>query len=527
MIIHASDRIEVRHEAADSGTVWVFFASDADAGQINAAQGMAMAKRAGVAAMGVDIRNPKASCSDDLAAAAAAIRAVTGRYHSVVALGHGCGADAALWLGKDIGAEAILAFSPLQIGALAANGPIASVANRYVFRDRYCSESEADASASGYIGVDHVTIPMPFAGRDTLAVFAGTPALTALVEACRSMDLAQVRSIASHARRRCPRRVPALVMALSTRRPRLADRVRNHHGDRFRSGSTAALTAAGPGRSARPGRAPASPPTITVFGSCRVYNPGAILAADGRAKLNQGNIFGFVHCAAEVLQQLRLITGETLAPTRLRPYLNIGDHWRTPPPPTADALAQQFAATDVFVVEVSSLRHLRFKAFLLQINRTRELLAADPDVLRDWWTVLLKTGRNNRDAIPRDGLTPTARELMEQVTLVEQPASTIRRDIEAIARRLGKPVLFVSHFNVDMAGAPIAQRSTIVEAFNGAGFAAPCDVLDPTGAVKARGIDHALADAAHYQPKFERELADIFAARIAALRVAPCHRHAD
>jgi hypothetical protein len=241
------------------------------------------------------------------------------------------------------------------------------------------------------------------------------------------------------------------------------------------------------------------------------------LAADGRVKLNQGNIFGFVHCAAEVLQQLRLISGETPVPNRLRPYLNIGEHWRTPTPATADALARQFEATDVFVVEVSSIRHLRFKAFLLQINRTRELLAGDPSVVRNWWTPLLKTGQNNHDAIPANGLTITARELMEQVTLVEQPATAIRRDIEAIARRLGKPVLFVSHFNVDMAGAPIAQRTTIVEAFDAAGFATPCAVLDPTCAVLTRGINRALADGAHYQPDFERELADIFSAQIAAL----------
>jgi hypothetical protein len=262
---------------------------------------------------------------------------------------------------------------------------------------------------------------------------------------------------------------------------------------------------------------------VTVFGSCRVYNPSAVLAADSRIRLNQSNIFGFVHCAAEVLQQLRIISGETAVPSRLRPYLNIGDHWRTPVPATDDALARQFADTDVFVVEVSSIRHLRFKAFLLQINRTRELLAASPEVLRDWWTPLLKTGRNHGDAIPPDG-TPTMHEIMTQVTLVEQAATAIRRNIEAIARRLGKPVLFVSHFNIDMAGAPIAQRSTIVEAFAGACFDLPCEMFDPTDHVRAKGLSQALADAAHYKPAFEAELADMFAARINALAATRAYR---
>jgi hypothetical protein len=514
MIIHASDRVEVRHEAADSGVLWVFFTANADAGQVDAVPFITIAQRAGAAVVHVKILTSIVDDCADSAAAIEAIRAVAGRYRSVVALGDARGGAAALCLGDVIGADTVLAFAPTFI---------APVTNAFIFRDPYCRETGVAAPLMDSTSVGPVFIPMPFAGGDLSRLFASTPKLTALIDAGRAKDMAQVRRIANHARRRSPLRIPALVNALLKPRPRLADRIKSSHFDRFAGDDTKlppkALQCSLPRTSTL-----SRPTVITVFGSCRVYNPSAILAADGRAKLNQANIFGFVHCAAEVLQQLRLISGETPVPARLRPYLNIGENWRSPFPATTDALARQFDATDVFVVEVSSIRHLRFKAFLLQINRTRELLAADPEVLRNWWTPLLKTGQNNRDAIPDRGLTATALELMEQVTLVEEPASTIRRDIEMIARRLGKPVLFVSHFNVDMAGAPIAQRRTIVEAFAGAAFASPCAVLDPTDAVIARGIDRALADGAHYQADFERELADVFAARIAVLHAEP-QRH--
>ena len=257
--------------------------------------------------------------------------------------------------------------------------------------------------------------------------------------------------------------------------------------------------------------------TLSVLGSCRVYDPSKLLETTGRARLNQQNIFGFVHNSREVLQQLGILTGATPVPRRLRPFLNIGEKWDWQPRSTDSALDYKFARTDCFIVEVSSIRLLRFKAMYLQLNRTRELLADNPEIDKAWWTPLIKDGRNNPEAYPVADQPAVHREIVAELSCAEQTGREVLRDAIAIAEILPRPVLFVSHFNVTESGRPIKQRQMIVDALGGLPRRNGIGFLDPTDLVLAEGPVKALKDGAHYNPDFLPKLAELLEGRVAAL----------
>lgn len=244
---------------------------------------------------------------------------------------------------------------------------------------------------------------------------------------------------------------------------------------------------------------------VTAFGSCRVVTPCQILDGRGIIKLNQQNIFGFTHYAGELFQQFRFISGDLVAPSRLLPYLNIPKHWTFPEPSELGSFHEKFKDTDVFVVEISSIRRVLFKAFMLQVNRTRELLVTQERDLKEWWNPLTRFGINDVSKIPEE-LTGTAREIATGLKIEEQELSSISRDIQKIVRFLNKPTVLVSHFDTDRDRRPIPQRTKIIRAMRS--LRDPVVVFDPTELVLRAGIEDALLDLGHYTKPFEHKISE-------------------
>ncbi len=261
----------------------------------------------------------------------------------------------------------------------------------------------------------------------------------------------------------------------------------------------------------------ATVPTVTVFGSCRVYDPIREMEKAGRARMNQQNIYGYVHNSREVLQQLDILSGRIDVPTRLRPFLNIRGKWAWHPASTNTATRYRFARTDAFVVEISSIRLLRFKAMFLQINRTREILVTSPGLEQNWWSPLLRTGRNDVAAYRgerRDTISGVDDEIAAAAVCDEQSLEAVRDDILAINEALPGPVLFVSHFNITATGKPVRQRQLIVEAMQQAASEAEIAWFDPTELVRETGHAHAILDPAHYQDAFIPQLGEVLLEQI-------------
>lgn len=257
-------------------------------------------------------------------------------------------------------------------------------------------------------------------------------------------------------------------------------------------------------------------PVLSAFGSCRVVTPCTILKAAGQIRLNQRNIYGFVHNAPEILQQFRIVTGDMPLSSRLRPYLNIPGHWQPPETAPLEAFHAHFADTDLFVVEISSIRLLKFKSLFLQIHRTRELLAPD-EAQSGWWKRLLRSGEN-RIAEILPGLTePVQREVASGLVSVEQTVEQVERDALRILAFLKKPVLFVTLFNCDYKGQPIPQRSAIAEALARLPASPRMAIFDPTSAVLEAGLPAAVKDLGHYTEAFEHQIARLLMHKVSAL----------
>ncbi|QTL02261.1 hypothetical protein J5J86_15840 [Aquabacter sp. L1I39] len=225
-------------------------------------------------------------------------------------------------------------------------------------------------------------------------------------------------------------------------------------------------------------------------------------------KLNQKNIFGYTHYAKEIYQQFLFVSGARPVPERLRPFLNVPSNWVAPPEAELSHFHALFSDTDVFVVEVSSIREVVFKSILLQINRVQELLASDPAVLANWWKPMLRTGVNDVSAYPLDKVTPVDAEVVNSLVIREQTTDQLESDIRRIMTFLDKPIVFVSHFDTDYDRTSIPQRRMIIDTLGRVCRRRGVHVFDPTSEVLDAGLDVAITDLGHYKPSFEPRIAE-------------------
>lgn len=259
-------------------------------------------------------------------------------------------------------------------------------------------------------------------------------------------------------------------------------------------------------------------PVLTAIGSCRVYDPVAMLAAEGRVGLNQRGIFGFVHSTREVIQQLDILSGRLKVQRKYRPFLNIPEAWKAGPQSTDTTHDYRFARSDCFIVEISSVRLLQFKGMSLQLNRVRDQLVKNSAVERDWWLPLLHDGRNDFEALveayPAAEIPEPHRTIAQQVVCVEQTKLRLVQDLLAIEALLPRPVLFVSHFNSKADSTPIRQRELIADAMHHARKRHGTAVFDPTPMVLAAGPEKALLDESHYREDFVPQVAEALLAEV-------------
>lgn len=259
------------------------------------------------------------------------------------------------------------------------------------------------------------------------------------------------------------------------------------------------------------------PPRVTVLGTCRVYDPFAILAERGVVELGNAGVYGFVHYAKEALQQLRVMHGELAIPHALAPYITHKEL-----PARADATfataENHLDETDLLVVEISSLKEIEFDGFYLQINRLRKQLVGDREDLQRWWKRLYDKEaeqgprRRGRDEFLGGDLSPLERDLVARIEVQLQTEESMLADMEAIRRYFDGPVLWVSHFDTRglKSGVEIPIRKQLVAAVEAGAAALGQPFFNPRRDVEDFGQARALEDMAHYKPEFQAELASRF-----------------
>lgn len=248
----------------------------------------------------------------------------------------------------------------------------------------------------------------------------------------------------------------------------------------------------------------AAPPVITILGSCRVLEPLRAIRDAGLIRLNNEGITGYVHNTKEAIQKIRLLRGEIALPGHLKPYIQPDkEEWGERP------VVFDFARTERFVVEISSLKEVRYKNFYLQINRLKDGLKIDQrPFLQRWWDDMQKDrladDRAGYFAGHEEELSDIERGLVLYTTTRVQPEKVVVEDMARIVALLGKDVVFVTHFDTPtFEGAPIPIRADLVRYVTHGAERLGCPVYNPRRVIEAHGLREALLDTAHYQETFK------------------------
>lgn len=243
--------------------------------------------------------------------------------------------------------------------------------------------------------------------------------------------------------------------------------------------------------------------TVTNIGTCRIAEP---LSAAKRSKLIkrvQENIYGFVHTTKEVLQQIRFCEGEAL-PDELAPYISAkGSYpeWQDQEP------------SDLYFIEISSIKEIHFNGFLLQINYLDNAFASRPELLQLFFRLYRQSDRPKRAAGLAEVPAFAEASLLEKQILLEgfvhqTSYDELRYDMAEITKILPGRVIFVSHVNVaGKDGAPIISRARLCDWLQQIAAEVGYELVDPTPLVVAYGRELALEDQGrdvnHYTDPFK------------------------
>jgi tetratricopeptide (TPR) repeat protein len=253
--------------------------------------------------------------------------------------------------------------------------------------------------------------------------------------------------------------------------------------------------------------------TIAPIGTCRIHTP--LRDALGRypIKLQLGRNYGFVHTAAEALQQAQFMFGQTDIPADVQRLI-----FR--PSNGEQARRGTHKPADLYMIELSSRKLLTIDGFPIQSNylvRYFSEFFADRARTRQFWSMANVQGLAERRALlDQDpvfkSLNEDDRDLLARIVRRDQTDEEIEQEMRRLVELLGKDkVVFVTHVNATTPdNVTIEQRAQLIAAITAAAqrIGVPC--YDPTPLMNKIGQADAMEDGGldltHYTPVFAERL---------------------
>lgn len=250
------------------------------------------------------------------------------------------------------------------------------------------------------------------------------------------------------------------------------------------------------------------PISVTGIGSCRLYRPLRLMSAQGRIRPLHP-LSGHVHNPLEILQLLRMRSGDLEIEPSLAPYLgikNVHSFEKT------KKLLKEEREADIIIVELSSIRIVQYRGWYFQINATSSYFS-ELGFSIDHINKMVK-GREAPQELPvtDDCL---ALDIYHDSESWEMGREELAVSIKNICERLEKPVMFLGFFEETKGGRKIPQRQLLNEVM--AEFVQTregVEFFNPTDLVAKYGFDVALKDLGHYNLSFECTAAIEFEQRI-------------
>ena len=249
---------------------------------------------------------------------------------------------------------------------------------------------------------------------------------------------------------------------------------------------------------------------VFALGSCRIHDPlmachrlGQVDYLNRRIKSRQPI---YLHDIHEMIQFVRLATGEISMPAGVRPFAFHDG-------PRFDArMGPVLREAERVVIEVCTDKHYGAAGYCLNINEIhRQLVETTGPAGQAWW---LEVDRGNRPAddlvqdverVMRDArkLTDTHRLMLREVRFSQLSSTEIADGMSTLRGLVDRPVLVVPHVAVRLAdGNFLAERIGHIEKTVEAARRAGLPVLDPRSFVERdgqhRALDGAGTDTHHY-----------------------------
>lgn len=253
--------------------------------------------------------------------------------------------------------------------------------------------------------------------------------------------------------------------------------------------------------------------TVAPIGTCRIHTP--LRDALGRypIKLQLGRNYGFVHTAAEALQQARFMFGQGEIPADVQRLI-----FR--PSNGEQARSGTHKPADLYMVELSSRKLLTIDGFPIQSNylvRYFSEFFADRARTRTYWSMANAKGLSERRAmLDQDpvfkSLNADDRDLLARIVKRDQTDEEIEQEMRQLVELLGRDkVVFVTHVNATTPdNVTIEQRAQLIAAVTAAAqrIGVPC--YDPTPLMnkigQADAMENGGLDLTHYTPVFAERL---------------------
>ena len=253
--------------------------------------------------------------------------------------------------------------------------------------------------------------------------------------------------------------------------------------------------------------------TVAPIGTCRIHTPLRDAAGRYPIKLQLGRNYGFVHTAAEALQQARFMFGQTDIPADVQRLV-----FR--PSSGGQARRGTHKPADLYVVELSSRKLLTIDGLPIQSNylvRYFSEFFADRARTRQFWSMANADRLAERRAILDqdpvfNSLNADDRDLLARIVKHDEADEEIEQEMRQLVELLGRDkTVFVTHVNATTPdNATIEQRAQLIAAVTAAAqrIGVPC--YDPTPLMNKIGQADAMEDGGldltHYTAVFAERL---------------------
>ncbi len=248
---------------------------------------------------------------------------------------------------------------------------------------------------------------------------------------------------------------------------------------------------------------------FTTIGTCRLAHPFTVASNDQFIR-DQTNVYGYVHAAKEVSQQLDFIFGRQLPP-EYAPMIAAADEfpvWR------------KRRSINLWIVEISSLKQVVLDGYYLQINHIARVFEDNKNFLTQFWEYPEENMRKQRSAALKniDGyrdLDDLEKEFLERAFVTITSEEALAREMKDIFGRLEGKVVFVPHVNVPTkSGRYISARVSLLQYMRKIARIAGFSLFNPADYVERYGITRAMlnggADLNHYSSEFIEVLGHTF-----------------